>query len=136
MSGMALLRTVRCRLGWRLHPPASPRPASDAAWSALMARAQDGNPAAYRTLLTEIASLIRCWGERQGIERPACEALVTATLIAVHRVRHTYDAKRAFLPWLLDVLREQAQRQGCPTRVTLPELSACAARSGRSRDAA
>ena len=111
-------------------------PASDAAWSALMARAQDGNSARYRALLTGIASLIRCWGERQEIERPAREALVAATLIAVHRVRHTYDPRRAFLPWLLGVLREQVQRQGCPTRLTLPDLSACAARSGRSRDVA
>ena len=136
MSGSALLRKVLSRSGWRLHTAASPRPASDAAWSALMARAQDGDTGSYRALLTGIASLIRCWGERQRIERPACEAMVTATLIAVHRVRRTYDPKRAFLPWLLGVLREQAQRQGCPTRVTLPDLSACATRSGRARDAA
>ena len=85
---------------------------------------------AYRALLTEMAALIRCWGWRQGIDGPACESLVEATLIAVHRVRHTYDHRRRFLPWLLGVLSQQAQRQGCPTRVTLLDLSACVTGAG------
>jgi DNA-directed RNA polymerase specialized sigma24 family protein len=115
---LALLQKVRGLSERRLRLATPLRPASDPAWSALMACAQDGHHAAYRELLTGIASLIRCWGGRQGIDGPACEALVGATLMAVHRVRHTYDDRRPFLPWLLGVLREQARRQGCPMRVT------------------
>jgi hypothetical protein len=60
-------------------------------WSALMVSAQNGDRAAYRRLLTEIADLVRCWSRRYGIHGPACEELECNILRTLHRLRHTYN---------------------------------------------
>jgi hypothetical protein len=86
-------------------------------WSALMVSAQNGDRAAYRRLLTEIADLVRCWSRRYGIHGPACEELECNVLRTLHRLRHTYQPSRPFMPWLLAVLRYEARKLGYhPTR--------------------
>lgn len=88
-----------------------------AVWSALMAAAQDGDGAAYGRLLAEIAPMLRRivrrrWGETD------CEDIVQEVLISLHRVRHTYDPQRPFIPWLMaiaqfriaDAARKSARR--------------------------
>ena len=95
-------------------------------WSALMASAQHGDRAAYRRLLTEIADLVRCWRRRSGMDGRACEALVCNVLRTLHRVRHTYQPSRPFMPWLLSVLRYEVGKQGYSTQDVLCGLSACA----------
>jgi RNA polymerase sigma-70 factor (ECF subfamily) len=87
------------------------------AWGALMAAAQDGDGAAYARLLAEIAPMLRRvvrarWGETDS------EDIVQETLISLHRVRHTYDPARPFMPWLMaiaqfriaDAARKSARR--------------------------
>lgn len=73
-----------------------------AAWGALMAAAQDGDGAAYGCLLAEIAPMLhrivrRRWGDTD------CEDIVQEVLISLHRVRHTYDPQRPFMPWLMAI---------------------------------
>lgn len=88
-----------------------------AAWGALMAAAQDGDGAAYGRLLAEIAPMLRRivrrrWGDTD------CEDIVQEVLISLHRVRHTYDPQRPFIPWLMaiaqfrvaDATRKSARR--------------------------
>lgn len=88
-------------------------------WSALMVSAQNGDRAAYRTLLTEISDLARRWGCRYGIHGPAREELVCNVLRTLHSVRHTYQPSRPFMPWLLAVLRYAARQQGYRIRGAL-----------------
>ena len=66
-----------------------------------MASAQDGDRAAYRRLLTEVADLVRRQARRDGIDGPACEELACNVLRTLHRLRHAYEPSRPFMPWLL-----------------------------------
>ena len=72
-------------------------------WSALMARAQDGDRDAYRSLLKEIEPYIRSIAAR-CFSRPAdAEDTVQDVLLTVHAIRNTYDPKRPFGPWLVAI---------------------------------
>ncbi len=72
-------------------------------WSALMARAQDGNRDAYRALLKQIEPYVRSIAVR-CFNRPAdVEDVVQDVLLTVHAIRNTYDPKRPFGPWLVAI---------------------------------
>lgn len=66
----------------------------------LMSAAQDGDRAAYDKLLRQIIPIVRACARRHTQNAADVEELVQDTLLAVHRVRHTYDPRRPFLPWL------------------------------------
>jgi RNA polymerase sigma factor (sigma-70 family) len=69
-----------------------------------MAAAQQGDAAAYRTLLTELIP----WLHRYYVRRlPAAmtDDAVQDVLLAVHEKRHTYDPSRPFAPWLAAIAR-------------------------------
>ena len=74
-------------------------------WSALMAATQSGDRLAYDRLLREIVpyirSIIRAW--HRAPDR--VEEIVQEVLLGLHRVRHTYDPARPFLPWLAAIAR-------------------------------
>jgi len=72
-------------------------------WSDLMTRAQDGDRAAYRTLLEDLTPYIRSIAGRCFKEPSDVEDAVQDVLMTVHTVRHAYDPKRPFGPWLLAI---------------------------------
>ena len=85
-----------------------------------MVRAQEGDQAAYRRLLKAIVPVIRGLVRRKIYQDDALvEDVVQDVLLTVHRVRHTYDPHRPFLPWLsaiaaaraVDALRARGRRQ-------------------------
>jgi len=99
-----------------------------------MQAAQDGDRAAYRELLGEVAPIIRRVLRRRFpfLGRQDAEDLVQDILLAVHAVRATYDPERPFLPWLLaitrnrtaDMARRYARRSAREVAVdTYPETS-------------
>jgi RNA polymerase sigma-70 factor (ECF subfamily) len=72
-------------------------------WSALMAKAQDGDHDAYRVLLKQIEPYVRSIAVR-CFNRPVdAEDAVQDVLLTVHAVRQTYDPKRPFAPWLVAI---------------------------------
>lgn len=79
------------------------------AWGGLMARAQAGDAAAYRTLLHAIAPQARAIAARALRERADVEDVVQDILVTVHRIRHTYDPARPFRPWLVAIARHRVQ---------------------------
>ncbi len=88
-------------------------------WSALMARAQMGDAAAYKRLLVGVTPYLRAIASRALRQSADVEDSVQDILLTIHTVRHTYDPARPFKPWLagiarhrlIDRLREQG-RQG------------------------
>jgi len=86
-------------------PTGGPRPESD--WSALMARGQDGDQAAYRLLLESITPYLRALARRGGIDTEEIEDLVQDILLTVHAARHVYDPARPFGPWLVTIARRR-----------------------------
>lgn len=92
---------------------------SNERFGVLMLAAQQGDRNAYRTLLGETAPVVRRVLKRRYPFLPCedLEDLVQEVLLAVHKVRATYDAARPFLPWLfaiahnrsVDLLRRRAR---------------------------
>ncbi|CAO97882.1 sigma-70 family RNA polymerase sigma factor [Erwinia tasmaniensis] len=88
------------------------------AWPALMARAQAGDKAAYNRLLKAMVPAIRAFVRRKICDEALIEDVVQETLLAIHRVRHTYDPQRPILPWVaaitsarsIDALRQSGRR--------------------------
>src|SRR5437660_149902 len=72
-------------------------------WSRLMARAQDGDRQAYRTLLQGMTPYLRSLAARCFKQPSEVEDAVQDVLLTVHMVRHAYDPKRPFGPWLVAI---------------------------------
>jgi RNA polymerase sigma-70 factor, ECF subfamily len=68
-----------------------------------MIAAQAGERAAYERLLREITPFIRSVARGRSSNRADIEEIVQDTLLTVHRVRHTYDPRRPFSPWLASI---------------------------------
>jgi len=85
-----------------------------------MAAAQNGDAEAYRLLLRRCVPVIADVARARGFRGAVVEDIVQETLLTVHRVRHTYDPGRPFLPWLraiarrraIDALRQHLRRRG------------------------
>lgn len=78
--------------------------ADEATFARLMVATQAGDRRSYAVLLTEAQS----WLERYFRRRVApslLDDLVQEVLMAVHAKRATWDASRAFLPWLAAIAR-------------------------------
>lgn len=78
--------------------------ADDKTLARLMSLAQQGDKAAYRSLLGECEIWLKRYYARK-IAPHMLEDLVQETLISLHRKRASYDPKRAFLPWLAAIAR-------------------------------
>ncbi len=76
-------------------------------WSALMARAQDGDGGAYVVLLQSLTPYLRSLARRAGFGADEIEDGVQDILLTVHAIRHTYDRARPFGPWLVAVARNR-----------------------------
>jgi len=78
-------------------------PAGERDWTALMARAQDGDRHAYRALLEDVAPFLRALASRCFKDSGDIEDAVQDVLLTVHAVRHAYDPRRPFGPWLVAI---------------------------------
>lgn len=78
-------------------------------WSRLMAAAQAGDGRSYAALLRGVTPLLRRAAQRRwsGVGADHVEDVVQDTLLTLHAVRHTYDASRPFMPWLMAILRHR-----------------------------
>lgn len=91
----------------------------DLDWSILMAHAQDGDRVAYQRLLQEITPYLRSLAARRSNDRSEIEDAVQDALLTLHSIRHTYDPRRPFAPWLvtianrrfIDRMRRQIRRR-------------------------
>ncbi len=77
-------------------------------WARLMAAAQDGSQADYARLLKEIVPLVRAVAAHHHRAPDRVDDVVQDVLLTIHRVRHTYDPSRPFMPWLVAVARRRS----------------------------
>src|SRR5712692_8653202 len=75
----------------------------DVDWSILMARAQDGDGAAYHRLLQDIVPYLCSLAARQHRDPNDVEDAVQDILLTIHSIRQTYDPARPFGPWLVTI---------------------------------
>lgn len=97
----------------------------DPKWRNAMREAQDGDGRAYAALLRACVPIIRASARGRGVPSDQVDDAVQDVLLTIHRVRHTYDPARPFLPWLRAIARARAvdllRRHG---RQSARELSA------------
>jgi RNA polymerase sigma-70 factor (ECF subfamily) len=72
-------------------------------WSTLMGRTQGGDRQAYRALLEAITPYIRSLAGRCFKQPTDVEDAVQDVLLTIHMVRHAYDPRRPFGPWLVAI---------------------------------
>lgn len=72
-------------------------------WATLMASAQAGDKEAYTRLLVEITPYLRALARRYVPTRDAVEDAVQDILLTIHAIRHTYDPRLPFRPWLATI---------------------------------
>jgi RNA polymerase sigma-70 factor (ECF subfamily) len=70
-----------------------------------MAAAQNGDGAAYESLLTSLLPVLRAFVRRRGVEASEVEDVVQEILLLIHRARHTWRADRPFDPWMWAIAR-------------------------------
>src|SRR5258708_6360757 len=73
-----------------------------------MAAAQSGDAAAYERLLRDILPFLRLLARRERVPPDLVEDIVQDTLLTIHRVRHTYDPGRPFIPWLAAIAKRRS----------------------------
>ena len=78
--------------------------ARETEWARLMAAAQDGDGEAYARLLAELLPLLRALVRSRWRLDQDVEDIVQEILISLHSVRHTYDPRRPFMPWLMAIV--------------------------------
>ena len=72
----------------------------EASWARVMQVAQGGNATSYDQLLRSVTPFIRSLARRYCRNADLCEDVVQDVLLTVHRIRHTWDPRRPFSPWL------------------------------------
>ncbi len=107
------------------------RSEEEARWSAWMTRARGGDREAYAQLMAELADVIESYVRaRFGSARESdfLEDCVQEAMLTLHRVRHTWDQRLPFRPWLfavvrhkvIDLLRRRAVRRSEPLAADEP----------------
>lgn len=107
-----------------------------------MARAQAGDRAAYNQLLKAMVPAIRALVCKKIRDEGLVEDVIQETLLAIHRVRHTYDPQRPILPWVaaiasaraIDALRHRGRRQEVQDEEELQRQPAASAESSTDTD--
>ena len=82
--------------------------ANETRLAGLMAAAQDGDGAAYATLLRACLPLIQPIVRGQGVPADRVDDVVQDVMLTVHRARQTYDPDRPFTPWLRAIAQRRA----------------------------
>jgi RNA polymerase sigma-70 factor (ECF subfamily) len=96
----------------------------EAAWARLMCAAQQGDALCYEQLLRDVTPFIRSLTRRYCRNPQLAEDVVQDVLLTVHRIRHTWDPRRPFSPWLAAIAaRRGIDRIRRDTRIARHEVS-------------
>ena len=79
-------------------------PLQDDLWTDYARRAQNGDKAAYNTLLKEIGPFIRNFVMKTLANPDWADDITQEVLLSVHRSLKTYSPDRPFRPWLMAIV--------------------------------
>lgn len=77
---------------------------NETTWRALAVKAQSGDQAAYRTLLSALNPFIKRVIIKTLPTPDAADDIVQEVLISVHKALRTYTPERPFIPWLMAIV--------------------------------
>jgi RNA polymerase sigma-70 factor (ECF subfamily) len=96
----------------------------EAEWSGWMRAAQGGDAVRYEQLLRAVSPYIRALVRRYCRNPVLAEDVLQDVLLTVHRVRHTWDPRRPFMPWLAAITaRRGIDRLRRESRIARHELA-------------
>lgn len=108
----------------------------------LMTRVQSGDREAYRNLLNLLIPWLRRVAGRKLNRFEDVEDTVQEVLVSLHAIRHTYDPKRPFQPWVMTLAQRRIadrmrknyrlMNHESPLPVGLGETLPCSAANDRS----
>lgn len=75
----------------------------------LMRKTLLGDKPAYSSLLRETAKILRPYIAKRIFQTQDAEDVLQETLIAIHKVKHTYDGNRPYLPWAYAIANYKIQ---------------------------
>jgi RNA polymerase sigma-70 factor (ECF subfamily) len=75
----------------------------------LMRKTLQGDKPAYSSLLRETAKILRPYIAKRIFQKQDAEDVLQEILIAIHKVKHTYDGNRAYLPWAYAIANYKIQ---------------------------
>lgn len=76
-------------------------------WGQLMAKAQDGDSAAYQKLLAAIQPALLAFARKQIFDAQLAEDASQEIMLAIHKQRHTFDPTQPFKPWMYAIARHK-----------------------------
>ncbi len=76
-------------------------------WPELMQRAQGGDAAAYRRLLSEMTPAIKRFLKTRYFSGDHIEDICQEVLLAIHASRHTYRPEQPFQNWMYGIARHK-----------------------------
>jgi RNA polymerase sigma factor (sigma-70 family) len=79
----------------------------DAELASLMRAAQAGDRTAYADLLKRLVPIVRRMASARYGRAVETDDVVQDVLLSLHTVRHTYDPRRPFMPWLAAIVRNR-----------------------------
>lgn len=89
-----------------------------------MRAAQAGDARCYEQLLRSVTPFIRSLSRRYCRDPAVTEDVVQDVLLTVHRIRHTWDPRRPFSPWLASIAaRRGIDRLRRDSRIARYEVS-------------
>lgn len=74
-------------------------------WRDLMVKSQQGDSQAYRLLLKESSVVIHRYLVSRIGDNQVADDILQEALIGIHKARHTFDADRAYIPWMLSLTK-------------------------------
>jgi RNA polymerase sigma-70 factor, ECF subfamily len=96
----------------------------EADWSGWMRAAQAGDAVRYEQLLRAVSPYIRALVRRYCRNPVLAEDVLQDVLLTMHRVRHTWDPRRPFMPWLAAITaRRGIDRLRRETRIARYEVA-------------
>ncbi|SMF79942.1 RNA polymerase sigma factor [Pseudobacteriovorax antillogorgiicola] len=82
-------------------------PSLEEKWHGWMMAAQNGERNAYTLLLRELAHFLPRYVVKHVQNQQMADDICQEVLVSIHKARHTWNSERAFMPWLMAIVKHR-----------------------------